>query len=465
MPEATKIRTAKSQIGTQASEYGATYQQADSDITFAVGQMAFIRIPTEVPKGAIINSAFLTFNMVAKDGNITQQCRNQIRAHNSSDSEPLVVGVNEWGRRPRMSRTVNWWPNWTATTSTDPVFNTADVTNIVQDLVFKPDFQTGGYITFMITTTDEQGSDLGFRANNDFAPAPKLYIKWQWPVDSETYTIQQPPDEHHTINLCENSEYKPGVPATGFGAETSQPYWQQNPIYGAFVDPANYGAAVVDSSFVRAAGVNSLRFTAGPPPAVEDAAKRTGLLYTMEDYTGSRYMMFAGWVYIPSSIAQNQSFRVGDAFRGGGYDIVERDQWVPFCTTPVVGDSPPGEWNSWWFTIGFNNYTQGQQFWLSEPSIFTGTFRQMPFNGDTPDRGPNQLIKHVSSSGSQQSSRIWTPRRKLIINNTLRAIPTWIKRSDGIHQVVEPIRGGSPISAMADTIANQSPASTIGELP
>lgn len=447
----TRERTAKSQLGFQIAVNNAAYTIGGGDINFANGQMILLRFPTTMPKFSTITSAAINFNMVVKTSTTTQTSLHRIWADASGDSPMLIPGREEWGVRRLTSSYVNWTAAWLGKPSDDttPQYNNVDITSIVQELVYRDDWQAGGYITLMIQCLDETGSDMGIRANNDFLPTPRIQINYNEPLL----------DQRATVNMCENSEFSTAIQAVGTDGNVA-PYWGQNEFFGAFVSPANYGTFAVDNSFTRVAGVPTLRFTCAAPPT--DATKRTGPVYAMSDNT-DQGAVFCGWVYVPANVGvtTGQDFFVGDPYRSAaGKTVTVRGTWVPFCTDPdpIAGTS----WGSRYFALGLRNFTVGQQFWISEPSIIRSTFRQMPFNGLTPDREPD--IDHRSGVSKMQSSRVWTPKRTFKINGIPRAYPTWVQRADGILQLAEPIKGGPRISSLTGTIESLDTTKSISEL-
>lgn len=427
----TRERTAKSQIGSQATNVsGSTYSIGGGDISFANGQVIMLRIPTILPRKAVINSATVKFNMVVKTPANAQSSVHRIWGHASGDSPMLIPGVNEWGARPTTTAVVGWTATWNAnedqTTPGGLVYRTVNITSIISELVNRADWVPGGYITLHILCDDETGSDMGVRANNDFQPSASVQI------DYTEFAV----NERVTFNMCENSEF--GVPVQSIGTDgNTVPYWMQANYFGAFVDNPNLGTMQRDTSFTRLPGVPTLRFTCGTPPS--DQNLRTGPSYTMNDNVNYSTVL-CGWVFIPNGVgvtAPDDVF-VGDPYRSTfAKTISQRGQWVPFCTDPdpIVGS----QWGGRFFTVGLKNFTAGQQFWLSEPAIIRSDFRQMPFNGKSPARSPG--IDHQATAGGMLSARVWTPKRYMKVGNSMRAFPSWIKRTDGIFQLAEPVKG------------------------
>lgn len=445
-------RTAKSQIGF-CSSAGAAYTQGDGDINFANGQYILFRMPLTVPKGSTINSAIIRFNHNAKNDQ-AQTCYNSLRAHASGDSPMLIVGANE-SARPWTAARVEQTLSWTVGLPANEMYSYVNVKPILDELLARSDFRTGGYVTFMYYTDNENGSDMGVRANNDFVPTPRLTVDYTPPNT----------DLRVDINMFENSEFSTEVQAVGTDGNTV-PYWGQNPYYGAYVDSANFGTMTRDASFVRLSGIPTLRFTCGTPPA--ETNKRTGPMSGVL-VDGGRKVIFCGWVYVPSTIpvAADRLF-VGDPYLSGqGKYVTARDTWVPFCTEPM-SRGVVGELHVFYPAVGLKEFQSGWQFWLSEPTIMYSDFRQMPFNGLTPDlkdSGGVTVIDMSSSATKQQSTKVWTPRTGVIRGGVLKRVPRYSKRSDGILQNAEPIKGGLQIQQMpAIAMSSYPEGKTISEL-
>lgn len=450
MPLLTRERTHKSQIGFQVAPANSGYTQAAGDISFANGQMIFLRFPTIIPPGSLVSNATIKFCQVVKNAGTTQQSLHQIRAEASGNSPRLVPGAEQWTNRAQTSAMRQFVMTWTAGSSPngEPVFWTENITNVIQEVVSRSDWAPGGYITLMILCVDEQGSDMGVRANNDFFPSPQ--------IDIEYTTL--PYDTKYTVNMLENSEFNPAI--NGIDGSGLVGRWAQNTHFGAFVDPANQGSMAVDTSFTRLPGIPALKFTTGTPPS--DTSKRTGPTTAVRDNT-SNSAVFCGWLYIPSSIPQSADFWAGDPFRGGAVvRVTTRDKWVPFCTLPdPIPETPLGV--RYW-SYGVANYQAGWNFWLSEPAMLRSDFQQMPFNGLTPDRYDGK-VDHQSGPAFEQSVRVHTPRRYANLDGSYpRAYPTWRRNEFGLMELMESVKGGPTFANMSGArIANYDPVKAIAE--
>ena len=440
-------RQGKTQIG-YCSTSSSAYAQAGGDLSFSTGIVFLARMRITVPRGATINTAVLSMQVVAKNAGTAQTSYHTVRAHASGDSPLLTIGAAE-GLRTQTSASYAWVNVWPVNPPGD-VIATLDVKNIVNEIIARTDYQPGGYITFMMTTTNENGSDMSVRANNDFARS------WELEVD---FTENYVSDLQTSINIINNphNEAIPQIDATAL------PYWGQNPYFGAMVDVANQGTIARDTSFVRLPGTATLRFTTGTPPDSSQATKGTGPYTTVPKQNQFPYI-FAGWIYIPSAITA--VVRVGDPYLANSVNVTPRDQWVPFCSTPTPIGTGRG---TFWPAIRIlGPFQAGWQFWVSEPSIMISSFRQMPFNGSTPDitdPGGSVLVNYKQGASTQVAVREWTPRTAVIRSGTLRRVPRFEMRSDGILQVSEPVKGGPLVTGLPATAISSYPAGkTIAEL-
>lgn len=448
MPQQYTERQGKSQIGSCANG-SAAYVTAGGDLSFATGVVFLARMRLTVPRYATINSANVSFQIFAKNAGTAQTIYTSFRAHASGDSPMLVPGAAE-ANKPWTAARVEWNYSWTPNPPGD-VFPLVNIPSVVQEIVNRSDYVPGGFITLMMYCDNENGSDLSIRANNDFAPTMSLTVD---------YTENRAASDIVTsINLCNNphNEAMPAIDASPL------PYWGQNPYFGAMVDPANQGTIARETGFTRLAGHATLRFTTGTPP-VDTPSKATGP-YTTVIREANKSYVFAGWLYIPSSITA--TVRVGDPYLGNvNYDIPQRNQWVPFCTSPSI---PTPEKNTFWPAVRIlGPFQAGWNIYLSEPTIMQTTFRQMPFNGFTPDTvdpGGVVLVDRRRAGSGQTGIQEWLPRTGVIRKGTLYRVPRYIKRPDGILQVAEPIKLGPMSSALPATAIGGYPSDqTIAEL-
>lgn len=443
-------RNAKSQIGF-CNNASANFETAGGDLNFATGIYFLMRMRNTIPRGATINSAVLKYQVIAKNAGTAQTVYTSFRAHASGDSPTLVPGAPQ-ANRPWTAARVEWNYAWPVNPPGD-VIATVDVAPIVNEIIARSDYQPGGFITFMMFTDNENGSDMGIRANNDFAMTVQLHVDY-----TENYR-----DLKCDINII-NNPHNESMPAID---TTPLPFWGQNPFYGAMVDEANQGTIARDTSFTRLPGVATMRFTTGTPPDAAQASKGTGP-YTAVIKLDHIPYIFAGWIYIPSAITA--TVRVGDPYLGNvNSDVTQRDQWVPFCTAPTTTGPPSANRGVFWPAIRIlGPFQAGWQFWVSEPTIMESSFRQMPFNGLTPDikdPGLVTLIDHKYVGSGQAAVREWTPRTAIVRGGAVKRVRRFTKRADGILQVEEPIKGGPVSTAMSSAqIQNYPAGKTIAEL-
>lgn len=442
-----KTRTFKSQFGYSTGS-SAAYVVAGNAVSHAVGQTILLRFAMTIPKGSTINSATLTLRIGGKNLATGKYSTHTVRAHASGDSPLLRPGVVEHNR-PQTSAGVTWTPTWPASPP-EEVLSSADVKSILQEILGRSDFVTGGYVTFMITCTNENGSDMDVQINNDFAYGPTLQVDYTEPVT----------DTRWDFNRIENSEFNPTL--NGLDGANAVPGWGQNEFYGVGAAAANQGTLAVDTTFTRVPGVPTMRFTTGPPP--EPNNRLTGP-YSAWRTNAYESTIFCGWIYVAANVPTTNIIYAQEAFNGGAQIITQRGQWVPFCTSVFTSGSGAG--TRWW-SVAMRPYQQGLQFWISEPTMLVSTFRQMPFNGLTPDItdiGGSVLINHRSTAGAQQSVREWVPRTAIKKYGVLMRAPRYIKRTDGILQLAEPIKGGPTVPNMPAVAISTYPAGkTISEL-
>jgi len=445
MPAMEQARSFNSQFGVTVTDTTG-YGVGGGDAAFAVGQTIFVRFATRIPRGSVINSATLSFNVVVKNTGTTQNSTHEVRGHASDDSPILKPGVLE-ASRPGTSAMVPWTCSWTANPpDTGAVIGTIDIKTIMQELVNRPNFKTGGYVTLMVRCINENGSDMSVRLNNIFAPSPLLRADFTPPASDIIYTY----------NRCENSELNPvlegleSIPATDYIG------WGQNEFFGAFVNPANNpGTIARDATFTRLPGIPTLRFTCGTPVAAND--KLNGPMATTSSILPGEWWSFAGWIYLPTPTITMTNAMVGDVYNSFQNIVgLVGAGWRPFCSPPVqnTGVNPVTRWPA----VGVRPYTAGYQYRISEPTFLISPIRQMPFNGLTPDK---PYIDHQSTASFMQSVRAVTPRTVMMVDGVAKKVPTWVRRSDvttAIVEACEPVKGGPQIQ--------QLPAGqTIGGLP
>lgn len=448
MAKMVQERALQSQFGVTVTDATA-YGKGGGDAAFAVGQNIYVRFNTRIPKGSVINSATVRFQLAVKTQTTAQFSTHEVRADARGDSPVLRPGVLE-ATRLLTSTVVSWTPQWPASPP-DPaaVFGVINVKPLLDELMARSDYVPGGYVTFVVRCVNENGSDMSVRLNNIFAPSPRLEVDFTPPVS----------DLFIDFNRCENSEFSSILDGLGDDdpATTGNiPGWGQNAFFGGWVDPASASRCTmaVDTSFTRLPGIPTLRITAGTPPATPAF---TGPMAGFLQQPGEGFI-FAGWVYLPAATSGMDVY-AGDAY-DSFYNIsgLPRGVWRPFCSAPLSNTTPDQIIR--WPAIGIRNFVAGTQFWISEPMFLASPIRQMPFNGLTPDRSQG-YVDHLSTISSMASRREWVPRRTMLIGGVPKRTPSWTRRSDvatAIVELSEPVKGGPQIGALPAGV-------TIGGLP
>lgn len=439
MTVVTTMRSLDSQVGF-VTALNAAYAQGGNDIAFAVGQAIVMRFPTRIPPGSTINNAYISLEITAKNQAVTGTSYHTLRGHLSGDSPVLAVGDTGVGNRSKTVASTAVVITYPANPSA-AVIQTFSVKTILEEILAQVDYRPGAYVTLYLMCDNEAGSDNGIIANNGFFQIPRLIVDFAEPTT----------DVRYSINACQNSQLSPAVAP----ADPAQPvpYWVQNEMVGFFVPPANFGTIERDTTKIRIPGKTSptIKFTTAAPPAGTKATGPTCPIVVDRD----RSWIFSGWIWISSAIPTSVVLACEFVFLAGEslVAITGRDQWVPFCTRPTI--PVPGVTTLWPTITIPTGYSAGQQIWISEPTIMESTFRQMPFNPTTPEP---EFVDYQTTSSDQQSSRIWMPRKTILVGGVPKRVPTWTKRSDDILQLSEPIKGGPQIG--------QLPAGqTVGGLP
>jgi hypothetical protein len=444
-----QARGLNSQFGFTTSD-GVGYTVGGADCSFAVGQTIFVRFATRIPKGSVINSAILRFNIGVKTSSTTQSSFHTVRADARGDSPLLRPGVLEVFTRPATAASVAWTCAWTANPpDTGAVSSDINVKPLIDEILARSDYVPGAYITFMIRCTNENSSDMWVRLNAAFSPAPTLMVDFTPPAS----------DLFISYNRTVNSEFDPmldGLGDTDPAVSGNLPGWAQNGYFGAFVDPASTSrcSMAVDSVFTRLPGVRSMRVTMGVTPTTPAFA---GPMMGVSTLPGETFIL-SGWIYLPPSTSGMDVY-VGDVFAGwSNISGLPRGVWRPFCSIPILTPGPDKIVR--FPAVGLRGWTEGVQFWISEPTILMSEFRQMPFNGVTAAKS-NGVVQHRSSVGHEQSVREWIPRRVMMVDGVPKRMPTWTRRADVstfINELSEPVKGGPQIG--------QLPAGqTVGGLP
>lgn len=443
-------RPVKRQIGYATSQ-NAAYTEGGGDITFAQDQSIFIRMKCWLPRYATINSAVIRFNITVKTAANAQTSYHTVRMHDVADSWELNLGSAE-GQRAYTAASVTWTCYWAANANASApdglVYSEVDIKTLLQAHVNRSDYRPGMSMTFRVLCSNENGSDMGIRANNDFLPTPKL---------TADYTPNRVDDLYVDANLLNN----PNLETNNNLGTDPLPTWGQNPFYGAFVGEApNLGVIARDTSFTRLPGVPTLKFTTGTPPT-ENTGRSTGpysAVYKLNEYP----YIFCGWLYIPSTITSQ--VYAGDPYLGKSHLVTARNQWTPFCSTP--SDIGTGE-GAFWPAVAIRGpWPANVSIWLSEPCVLISPFKQLGFNAGTLDVKDPGGVNLIDYRGSGQTAlKEWTPRTGIVRNGTLYRVPRYEMRPEGMLQNAEPIKGGPQVTGLPATAISSYPAGkTIAEL-
>lgn len=444
MTVVTTDRSIQSQIGVVTAP-GAAYAQAGNSISFAAGQAIVMRFPTRIPPGSLINDAYIAFEVTAKDNAVAGTSYHNLKAHRVGDSPQLVVGETAVGYRPKtVAGNTNLPIVYPGGNPSSAVIQTMNVRTILTELLTLPDWVMGGYVTIYLTCETEGSSDNGIIGNNVFFFTPRLTVDFTEPNT----------DVRYVTNLCQNSELSNDLLSIDPAAPV--PYWTQNEFLGSFVPPANWGTIAPDPAMARIVGTTtpSVRFTA---PAAVSPPKSTGPTHPVLLDRGKSWV-FCGWIFVSAAIPTTVTVAVEFVFYASTFVVIpERGQWVPFCTNPFVTPLDPNTNASvfWPAAAIQQGYVGGEQIWISEPTILESTFRQLGFNGKTPE---GNFVDNYSTVSKQQSGRKWTPRTTMMVNGVPKRMPTWTKLPSGILQLSEPVKGGPQIGQLPAGV-------TVGDLP
>lgn len=441
-------RNAKRQLGYAVSQ-NAAFTEGGGDISFAQDQSIFLRMKCWIPQYATINTASIKFNISVKTGSNAQSSIHTIRLHDVADSWYLVLGSPE-GQRAYTALSSSWTCTWVVGSDAGGalVYSYADVKALMQAHVNRSDYRPGMSLTFRILCSNENGSDMGIRANNDFLPTPLLSVD---------FTPNRVDDRYVDANLMTNPNLET---STNLGTDVL-PSWGQNPFYGAMVGEApNLGTITRDTTFTRVPGVATLKFTTGTPPT-ENTGRSTGP-YSVTMKQNELPYVFCGWVYIPSTITTQ--VHAGDPYLNKSHIVTARNQWTPFCSYPTDIGTGSG---AFWPTISIRGpWPGGVSIWISEPCVLISPFRKMGFNAGTPDvvdPGGATLLDYRGSG--QTAIRDWIPRTGIVRAGVPYRVPRYRMRTEGMLENAEPIKGGPPVPNLPAIAISSYPAGkTISEL-
>ncbi len=107
----------------------------------------------DIPQGATINNVYLQFTN-ASSSESSGPCNLMIQGENAGDAAPYISEANNIFDRATTTATVNWTPSdWTTQGEAGVLQQSPDLTNIVQEIVNRPDWSAGNAMSFIISGT------------------------------------------------------------------------------------------------------------------------------------------------------------------------------------------------------------------------------------------------------------------------------------------------------------------------
>ena len=139
-----------------------------------VNQLVGIRFaPVNVPKGAIIDSAWVQFTVDETNSN---PCNVQVYAEDGNNALPFYDLPNNIAARNRTTEVVNWdVPNWSSGNLSGPSQATPNLKTLVQKVVNRSGWNAGNAMVFIFEGT---GTRAAYAYDGDANKAPVLHITW-----------------------------------------------------------------------------------------------------------------------------------------------------------------------------------------------------------------------------------------------------------------------------------------------
>lgn len=126
----------------------------------------------QLPQGAIIDNAYIQFNA---DEISTGACDLQIHGESEDDAASFSIDLFDVSNRTLTDGFVNWSPdNWSVIGAEGLAQQTPNIDTIIQEIVNRPDWQSGNPINIIITGTGKRVAEA-FEGDPDFAA--KLVIE------------------------------------------------------------------------------------------------------------------------------------------------------------------------------------------------------------------------------------------------------------------------------------------------
>jgi len=127
-----------------------------------------------VPQGATIVDAYVQFRVREPD---LDPASFTIEGHLIGDSGPFTTQIRNLTFRPKTTVTIPWSPNpWTLVKEAGPDQRTPNIALIIQEIVGRPDWESGNSLAIMITGTGRRAA-VAFEGDPRYAPM--LYIEFE----------------------------------------------------------------------------------------------------------------------------------------------------------------------------------------------------------------------------------------------------------------------------------------------
>ncbi len=140
-----------------------------------------------IPQGATIRSAYIQFT--AKDAS-SGTVNLTISGESTDTASSFSTTNSSLSTRAKTTATVNWSPgSWSGET----LYNSPDLTSVVQEIVNRAGWSRGNEMAFYITTSSASGTRRAYSEDGSASKAPKLVIKFDSPpgrLTTRTYLKQ-----------------------------------------------------------------------------------------------------------------------------------------------------------------------------------------------------------------------------------------------------------------------------------
>ena len=167
-------------------------------------QTVGLRFKLDVPPGAVINEALIQFTVnQATSGSVKLTIKGE-----AADNSPAIKDVNKnVSSRSKTSQSVIWSPEpWTKAGDATSAQRTSNLSAIVQEIVDRPQWKSGNYITFIITGS---GTRNAKSYDGSTSGAPVLTVTYSEKVIEPEPT--PPPTEPPLVFGYSGADYDPLV--------------------------------------------------------------------------------------------------------------------------------------------------------------------------------------------------------------------------------------------------------------